>query len=142
MNDGGNIMYVNALTGGGTLHNTGTLHIGMNNGSGTFGGIMDNGGSLVKHGTGTETLSGANAYGGSTTIENGTLMVGANAPSGAAGAGQHGAGRHFGRCRQHQRQLEPLLADGRPFHRGPEYHRRRQQRGDQRRLHHRRRYAQ
>ena len=85
MNDGGNVMYVDALTGNGTLLNTGTLHIGVNNGSGTFSGAMNYWGSLVKHGTGTETLSGVSGYTGSTTIENGTLMVGANAPSGAAG---------------------------------------------------------
>ena len=86
MNDGNNVMYVDALTGAGLLQSTGTLHLGMNSGSGTFSGVISGYGLLVKQGTGTQTFSGPNTYTNVTTIENGTLMVGANAPSGSPGA--------------------------------------------------------
>ncbi len=45
--------------------------------SGAFAGLITNSGSLVKGGTGLWTLSGANTYGGSTTIRQGTLQLGA-----------------------------------------------------------------
>ena len=37
--------------------------------------MVQSGGSLVKIGTGTLTLSGANAYTGTTTVNSGTLLV-------------------------------------------------------------------
>ena len=43
-------------------------------------------GALTKDGAGTLTLSGANTYTGVTTVSAGTLVIGANAPSGSAGA--------------------------------------------------------
>jgi len=66
-----------------------TLTVGTDNTSTTFSGqILDNdstttdptvvGGSLVKVGTGTLTLSGSNAYTGSTTVSGGTLQLGAS----------------------------------------------------------------
>jgi autotransporter-associated beta strand protein len=78
---------VNALHGNGVIEkvtggsNRFTLTVGAGNGSGAFGGLIQEGSSggqlltLVKTGTGTQTLSGANTYGGGTTINQGTLLV-------------------------------------------------------------------
>jgi autotransporter-associated beta strand protein len=71
---------INGLTGFGTIKaNGGTLTVGDNDATSTFSGVMqDNVGtfSLTKTGAGTLTLSGANTYTGTTTISNGTLIVG------------------------------------------------------------------
>lgn len=67
---------------GGTVTNAdtiaGTLTLGGDNSSTTFSGVIEDGThaiSLVKQGTGTFTLAGANAYGGTTTVNEGTLNV-------------------------------------------------------------------
>jgi len=55
----------------------------------TVSGVISNGSgtrALTKSGAGTLLLSGANTYTGATTISQGTIAVGANAPSGSAGA--------------------------------------------------------
>ncbi len=85
----GNIT-VDAITGSGTINKawsgTHTLTVGVDNGSDTFSGTISNnaggyggigGGTLnlVKSGTGTQTLSGANSYTGTTTISSGTLKL-------------------------------------------------------------------
>ncbi len=44
------------------------------------------GGKVIKVGTNAQTFSGANTYTGTTTVENGTLIAGVAAPSGANGA--------------------------------------------------------
>ncbi len=57
-----------------------TLTVGATGNSGTFSGVIQNGSgtmTLAKSGSGTETLSGANTYSGSTTISAGTLQLGA-----------------------------------------------------------------
>jgi outer membrane autotransporter protein len=66
------------------------LTVGSNNLSTTVSGIIQDGGeaggvggSLVKVGTGTLTLSGANTYTGGTTINGGTLQLGAGGTSGS-----------------------------------------------------------
>lgn len=74
---------VNALTGGGKL--TGgfqvggyKITIGVNNGTGTFTGVIADYQArvnLVKVGTGTQTLAGANTYTGTTRVNAGTLVV-------------------------------------------------------------------
>jgi autotransporter-associated beta strand protein len=82
----GNSITINGLSGSGTVDNaTGAaiygLSLGDNNRSGTFLGVIKNtSGTLAvsKIGTGTITLSGANLYGGDTTISQGTLKLGAS----------------------------------------------------------------
>ena len=81
---------VNGLTGSGTV-TTGyngsgyaTLAVGVNDGGGTFGGVIANttdnnvvfAGKLTKEGVGTQTLTGANTYTGGTVVNGGTLSVG------------------------------------------------------------------
>jgi autotransporter-associated beta strand protein len=86
----GNSVWVDALTGSGTVDQAGTpqpqrLTIGVAGGSGVFSGLLENTGSpitLIKAGTGTQTLSGANTYGGGTIISNGTFLVDNNSGSG------------------------------------------------------------
>jgi autotransporter-associated beta strand protein len=81
----GNTVYVDALTGAGTVTkgpisaSTNTIIIGVNNGSGTFTGIITetsgNTVAVTKQGSGTQTLSGTNTYTGTTTINGGTILV-------------------------------------------------------------------
>ncbi|MGB8353929.1 MAG: autotransporter domain-containing protein, partial [Chthoniobacteraceae bacterium] len=66
----------------GIVQNSGTsaamLGIGATNASGTFSGLVQDGGApleLVKLGTGAQTLSGSNTYSGGTALETGTLFV-------------------------------------------------------------------
>jgi len=80
---------IGALNGGGTFYNTWsgsgttTFTVGANGHSGSFSGVIANGAwgsgttALVKSGAGTQTLSGAGTYTGSTTVENGSLIAGA-----------------------------------------------------------------
>ena len=79
-----NAIFVDALTGAGTLTGgfagTSTTTIGVAGGSGTFSGtIVDNSATaklaLTKQGTGTQTLTGLNSYTGATTISTGTLAL-------------------------------------------------------------------
>ncbi|HEV7950839.1 MAG TPA: autotransporter-associated beta strand repeat-containing protein, partial [Glaciihabitans sp.] len=58
-----------------TIANAQTLTTGGNNASTTFGGTIGGAGGLTKQGTGVFTLSGSNTYGGTTTINAGTLEV-------------------------------------------------------------------
>jgi len=62
------------------------LSVGNNGDDTTFGGALTGAGSLTKVGDGTLTLTGANAYAGATTIEAGTLALGADGalPAGSA----------------------------------------------------------
>lgn len=65
-----------------------TLTVGVNNGSGTFAGVISGGGGrLVKTGTGTQTLTGNNVYTGATTVSGGTLQIGNGGTSGTLGTG-------------------------------------------------------
>lgn len=71
---------IGSLAGGGTvsMQSSGALTVGGDNSSTTFSGIYQASGggspSLVKVGTGTFTLSGANTYSGGTTVSGGTLQ--------------------------------------------------------------------
>jgi autotransporter-associated beta strand protein len=62
-----------------------TLFTGGNNSNTTFAGLINDsgsGGRVVKEGTGTFTLSGANSYTSGTIVSNGTLLVNNSSGSG------------------------------------------------------------
>ena len=62
-----------------------TLTVGNNNAGGNYAGSIGGSAlSLVKTGTGVETLSGVNTYTGNTTISNGTLAVNGSLATGSA----------------------------------------------------------
>jgi autotransporter-associated beta strand protein len=84
----GNTVFVDALTGSGNVVNASnsalkrTLTVGVDNGSGTFSGVIGGGAraginqiNLTKNGSGTQILTGTNTYVGATTISAGTLKV-------------------------------------------------------------------
>jgi autotransporter-associated beta strand protein len=76
---------IGALSGeGGVTLGSGSLDTGGNNASTTFAGVIAGSGGLTKSGTGTFTLTGANLYGGGTTLAAGVLSVSADANLGAA----------------------------------------------------------
>lgn len=80
-------MWVDALTGLGTVQCQwqsaqtrlpAVLTVGVNNGSGTFNGLLDGTGggvALTKVGSGTQTLAGVSQYLGPTVVADGTLLV-------------------------------------------------------------------
>ncbi|HEX7817042.1 MAG TPA: autotransporter-associated beta strand repeat-containing protein, partial [Dyella sp.] len=70
----------------------GTVNLGANAltldgaGTGNFGGALTGTGSLVMQGTGTQTLTGVNLYTGGTTVNSGTLALGAGGSLAAGSA--------------------------------------------------------
>jgi len=78
----GNTVYVDALTGSGQIDKeqggAGTINVGVNNGSGTFSGIIQNpfgSISIRKQGSGTQTLSGANTFTGGVNLNAGQINI-------------------------------------------------------------------
>ena len=83
--DSARVFKVDALNGAGTVtDNAGnnTLNVGVDNGTGSFSGTITQGSGrvvkLTKSGTGTQTLSGANSYSGTTTVNDGKLIIAGN----------------------------------------------------------------
>ncbi|NOY42115.1 MAG: hypothetical protein GXP26_09795, partial [Planctomycetes bacterium] len=67
---------IDALTGAGNVTlGTGFLGVGLNNGSGTFSGVISGSGGFAKIGTGIQTLSGNNTYTNETLVFEGTLRT-------------------------------------------------------------------
>ena len=85
---------IGSLAGAGNVTlGTAALTAGGNNSSTTFSGVISDTGSLVKAGTGTLTLTGTNTHSGGTTINAGTLVIGADSNLGnASGALTFGGG--------------------------------------------------
>ena len=74
------VIVVDSLNGAGNLKTGGGITVGTDNGDGTFSGNIENSSygsakSLTKTGTGTQILTGTNAYTGTTEINDGTLVV-------------------------------------------------------------------
>jgi autotransporter-associated beta strand protein len=92
----GNAVTIGSLTGSGTIENASTTAGGITfdfASDATYAGTLRNGvvssgtaGSLAftKAGVGTLTLVGSNSYTGGTTVQNGTLVVGLDLPTGGA----------------------------------------------------------
>lgn len=85
---------IDGLLGTGTITNNGgsnvTLTAGSAGGTGTFGGVIQDGAkaiALTKGGSGTLTLTGVNTYSGATAISNGTISVANIGAGGNLGTG-------------------------------------------------------
>ena len=89
-------------TGGNVTLGAATLTLGADNTSpAAYAGVISGtGGSLIKTGTGTETLSGTNTYTGGTTINGGTVSIAAAAN---IGSGCDTERRHLANHRRHRR---------------------------------------
>ena len=70
------------------IANTATLEYALNNNARTYGNVISGAaGALVKSGTNTLTLTGANTYTGATTISGGTLQLGNGGTTGSLSNG-------------------------------------------------------
>ncbi|QQE12600.1 autotransporter-associated beta strand repeat-containing protein [Planctomycetota bacterium] len=78
LNIDGGTLKIDQLTGGGTtsIADGNTLTVGFNGGSSTYGGLIQDDGSLIKEGSGTFILTGTNTFTGGTTLSDGTLQIG------------------------------------------------------------------
>ncbi len=67
---------IGSLAGSGNVNTgTGTLSTGVNNASTTFSGVIGGNGFVIKEGTGTMTLTGADTHNGTTNVTLGTLII-------------------------------------------------------------------
>jgi T5SS/PEP-CTERM-associated repeat protein/autotransporter-associated beta strand protein len=65
-----------SLSGAGSVAlGTAQLVVGLNNGTGSFSGVISGTGDLLKEGTGVQTLSGLNTYSGATFVDRGELIL-------------------------------------------------------------------
>lgn len=80
---------IDALTGSGSVTlgtgSANTLTVGASGGSGTFLGVISEGGKFVKTGGGTQTLTGNNAWNAGTEINGGTLRIASSSNLGSGG---------------------------------------------------------
>src|SRR5207248_2196256 len=86
LNLGGNQQTVGSLAGNGTVVlSSGALTVSGPSSTSYAGTIVDlnNGGQVIKSGTGTLTLTGVNTYTGTTTINGGAISVASNSNFGA-----------------------------------------------------------
>jgi autotransporter-associated beta strand protein len=75
-------LVVGSLTGAGNVTlTTGNLITGIDNTNTSFNGAISGIGSVTKFGTGVQTLTGTLSYGGSTSVEGGTLAVVGSLPA-------------------------------------------------------------
>jgi autotransporter-associated beta strand protein len=75
---------IGGLAGAGVLYSAGgTVTVDKASGSDTFSGDIQGGQGLIKAGSGTFVLSGANSYTGGTTISAGTLQIGDGGATGS-----------------------------------------------------------
>jgi autotransporter-associated beta strand protein len=92
---------INGLSGSGSVEaggGTPTFTVGDGDATASFGGVLGNASgalSLVKIGSGVQTLAGANTYSGPTSVSAGTLLVNGD-QSGATGAVTVAAGATLG----------------------------------------------
>ena len=80
---------VSSVTGAGAIDiaSSVTLTIGADNSSTTLSGVISGDGNLIKVGSGTFTLSGANSYTGSTTVSEGVIRASHNTALGTVAGG-------------------------------------------------------
>lgn len=62
-------------TGGNVTLGSSTLTTGIDDNDASYAGVISGTGGLIKSGTGTQTLTGTNAYGGGTRVNGGTLKL-------------------------------------------------------------------
>lgn len=80
-----NALRIGSLSGAGTVNNNGnTIQVGYLDLNDTFSGVISGAGGLLKRGTGTLVLTGANTYTGQTVVFGGTLQVDGSLASGVA----------------------------------------------------------
>jgi filamentous hemagglutinin family protein len=79
---------VGSLSGAGNITlGSAALRSGGNGTNTTYNGVISGTGSLIKAGSGTLTLTGANSYSGATTVSSGTVAVGNGGSTGTLGSG-------------------------------------------------------
>jgi gliding motility-associated-like protein len=102
---------IGSLAGTGNAILNGKLTVGGDNSSTIFSGVIKGAGSLSKKGTGTLTLSGANAFTGGTQIVEGTVMANHNTALGV-GMGSMDVGVTLGTTVENTTLTNQLVLNG------------------------------